>query len=100
MLGTQFEPTDARRVFPCWDEPVFRAKFGLTVVVPQGEVAVSNMPVESERPDLLVDPCRRPESRRMVKELEAGIAGLLDQLLVEDFHRPLRQRVNPRPCGS
>ncbi|MBL9172088.1 MAG: M1 family metallopeptidase, partial [Verrucomicrobiales bacterium] len=50
MLGTQMEPTDARRVFPCWDEPVFRAKFGLTVVVPRGEVAVSNMPVESERP--------------------------------------------------
>ena len=50
MLGTQMEPTDARRVFPCWDEPVFRAKFGLTVVVPQGEVAVSNMPVESEHP--------------------------------------------------
>lgn len=50
MLGTQMEPTDARRVFPCWDEPVFRAKFGLTVMVPAGEVAVSNMPVESERP--------------------------------------------------
>ncbi|MFO1461935.1 MAG: M1 family metallopeptidase [Verrucomicrobiota bacterium] len=49
MLGTQMEPTDARRMFPCWDEPVFRAKFGLTVVVPDGEVAVSNMPVESER---------------------------------------------------
>src|SRR5712691_205102 len=27
MLGTQMEAADARRVFPCWDEPSFRAKF-------------------------------------------------------------------------
>ena len=33
MLATQMEPTDARRMFPCWDEPVFRATFELTAVV-------------------------------------------------------------------
>ena len=48
MLGTQFEATDARRFFPCWDEPAFRARFQLTVVVPENWLAVSNMPVESE----------------------------------------------------
>jgi aminopeptidase N len=47
-LGTQFEPSDARRFFPCWDEPSFRARFQLTVVVPENWLAVSNMPVESE----------------------------------------------------
>src|SRR5947207_1383296 len=49
MLGTQFEATDARRFFPCWDEPAFRARFQLTVVVPENWLAISNMPIESER---------------------------------------------------
>jgi aminopeptidase N len=48
MLGTQFEATDARRFFPCWDEPVFRARFQLTVLVPENWLAVSNMPIENE----------------------------------------------------
>ncbi|MDQ2824951.1 MAG: M1 family metallopeptidase [Verrucomicrobiota bacterium] len=47
-LGTQFEATDARRFFPCWDEPSFRARFQLSVVVPENWLAVSNMPIESE----------------------------------------------------
>ena len=49
-LITQFEATDARRMFPCWDEPVFRAEFQLTTVVPATHVAVSNMPITAERP--------------------------------------------------
>jgi aminopeptidase N len=48
MLGTQFEATDARRFFPCWDEPSFRARFQLTVVVPENFTAMSNMPIEKE----------------------------------------------------
>ena len=48
MIGTQFEATDARRLFPCWDEPSFRAKFQMTTVVPPNWTAVSNMPVEKE----------------------------------------------------
>ena len=47
MLGTQMEPADARRMFPCWDEPVFRARFQLTVVVPEKHLAVSNMPIDA-----------------------------------------------------
>ncbi|MEP6821786.1 MAG: M1 family metallopeptidase [Chthoniobacterales bacterium] len=48
MLGTQFEATDARRMFPCWDEPIFRARFQITAVVPENINAVSNMPIERE----------------------------------------------------
>jgi len=48
-LATQMEPADARRMFPCWDEPVFRATFQLTVVVPEKQFVVSNMPITRER---------------------------------------------------
>ncbi|UFP96786.1 M1 family metallopeptidase [Gloeobacter morelensis MG652769] len=49
MFGTQMEPTDARRMFPLWDEPVFRTPFALTVKLPENFKAVSNMPVEREK---------------------------------------------------
>jgi puromycin-sensitive aminopeptidase len=50
MAATQFESTDARRGFPCWDEPAFKAVFGVTLVVPDGLAAVSNTAVASEAP--------------------------------------------------
>ena len=48
-VATQMEPADARRMFPCWDEPVFRSSFQLTAVVPAKHTALFNMPVASER---------------------------------------------------
>ena len=48
---TQFEPTDARRAFPCWDEPAFKATFGVTLDVAEDLLAVSNGP-ELSREDL------------------------------------------------
>ncbi len=41
---SQFEPADARRMFPSWDEPFFKAKFKLTVTAPKDLSIVSNMP--------------------------------------------------------
>jgi hypothetical protein len=48
-IATQMEPADARRMFPCWDEPVFRSTFQLTAVVPDKHTALFNMPQSSER---------------------------------------------------
>ena len=45
MLTTQMEATDARRMFPGWDEPAFRATFQLTVTVAANWATMSNMPV-------------------------------------------------------
>jgi puromycin-sensitive aminopeptidase len=48
IATTQFEATDARRAFPCWDEPDFKATFQVTLDVPAGCVGLSNGPVVSE----------------------------------------------------
>ncbi len=42
IATTQFEATDARRAFPCWDEPDRKAVFHVTLVVPEHLTAVSN----------------------------------------------------------
>ena len=50
MLVTQFEVADARRMFPGWDEPAFKATFRLGVTLPRDDVPVGNMPVASTTP--------------------------------------------------
>lgn len=50
IATTQFESTDARRAFPCFDEPDFKAVFGVTLIVPQDLFAVSNGPMLEETP--------------------------------------------------
>ena len=50
IATTQMEPTDARRVFPCWDEPDRKAVFSVTLVVAEGLLAVSNSGVLRREP--------------------------------------------------
>lgn len=48
-LATQFEPGDARRMAPMWDQPNRRAVFGLTVTAPTSEMVIGNMPIASSQ---------------------------------------------------
>jgi aminopeptidase 2 len=48
LLATQFQASDARRAFPCWDEPNLKATFDVSMIVPKDSVALSNMDIVKE----------------------------------------------------
>ena len=49
IATSKFQPTYARRAFPCFDEPSFKSTFSVTLIRPSdGYIALSNMPVKKE----------------------------------------------------
>ena len=52
IATSDFEPSDARKAYPCFDEPSFKAPFSVTLVRPTiGYIALSNMLVKEEVPN-------------------------------------------------
>lgn len=49
MATTQMEPTDARRAFPCFDEPALKASYTVTLIADHKQTCLSNMDVASEK---------------------------------------------------
>jgi aminopeptidase N len=50
MLSSQFEPGDARKLAPMWDEPSQKAVFNISIIEPKGQMAISNMPAQKRQP--------------------------------------------------
>jgi aminopeptidase N len=79
LATTQFQSTDARRAFPCWDEPAWKATFATTLIVDPDHLAVSNSAAVGDG----IDPDGRrrvtfAETMRMSTYLVAFVVGPLE----------------------
>jgi len=78
LAATQFEATDARRAFPCWDEPDFKAVFATTLVVDPRLTAVSNTSVIAESIENNKKVIRFAETINMSTYLVAFVVGQIE----------------------
>ncbi|KAI8059621.1 peptidase family M1-domain-containing protein [Gongronella butleri] len=104
LATTQFEATDARRAFPCWDEPSIKATFDITLVAPKEMTALSNMDVVAEAAygsDGAKKEVRFATSPKMSTYLVAFIIGPFDYIEAwtsgEHNGHPIRVRVYAPP---
>ncbi|NJN70938.1 MAG: hypothetical protein HC801_12145, partial [Nitrospira sp.] len=75
LAATQFEATDARRAFPCWDEPDFKAVFSTTLVVDPQVTSISNTSVISESVERNKKVVRFADTIKMSTYLVAFVVG-------------------------
>jgi len=91
IATTQFEATDARRAFPCWDEPELKASYKVALVIDEHLAAISNAGMENER---RLGNGRKEvvfkETIKMSTYLVAFIVGEFDSTLPVDAGTPLR----------
>ncbi|APR79905.1 Membrane alanine aminopeptidase N [Minicystis rosea] len=75
---SQFENTEARRAFPCFDEPSYKVPWQLTLRVPEGDVALSNTPSLSETKEDGMKVVRFAETKPLPSYLVAFAVGPFD----------------------
>jgi puromycin-sensitive aminopeptidase len=91
LAATQFEATDARRAFPCWDEPDFKAIFSTTLVIDPTLTAVSNSMIAAETFAGGKKVLRFADTMKMSTYLVAFIVGRIEPTEpVMIGHTPLR----------
>ncbi|KAJ5895099.1 hypothetical protein N7495_006790 [Penicillium taxi] len=97
IASTQMEPTDARRAFPCFDEPALKAKFTVTLVADKSMTCLSNMDVASET-DVQGGAKKAVKfntSPLMSTYLIAFIVGHLNHIETKNFRVPIRVYATP-----
>lgn len=96
MATTQMEPTDARRAFPCFDEPALKAKFTVTLIADEKMTCLSNMDVAEEKTvgSAMVGRKRKAVTFNptplMSTYLLAFIVGELNYIETNNFRVPVR----------
>ena len=90
LATTQFEATDARRAFPCFDEPSLKAKFTITLIAEKHLTCLSNMDVKSETESGDKKSVTFNPSPLMSTYLVAFIVGELEYIETKAFRVPIR----------
>lgn len=95
LLSTQFAPTQARRVFPCFDEPGFKANYDIRIIHPAGTIAISNEPAINTR---VARADTLETSFEEVKSMPAYLVGFVigDLVYNESYEASVRQQVYAR----
>ncbi|CAG9861174.1 unnamed protein product [Phyllotreta striolata] len=78
IVATQFQPTFARRAFPCFDEPEFKAIFKLTFMPPQGITVITNTKKEKESSIGTMRTIEFAETPKMSTHMVAFVASQFD----------------------